>query len=175
MTAALPFDRRSFLRNTTTLGALTSVVTLGGACTQQVPSRPAGIKALTDEQAHTLNNLIEVVVPGSDTLPSGQSLDLLSQIDRQLQTELDILRSRLGDGLLLLEWAPQFSTALSPFSRLPADARLQVFEGFGTSMFQAKRAIYQGFKSLIVFYYADQPQLWPHLGYDGPLIGRPTQ
>lgn len=174
-TAGLPvsgWNRRRFLHDTRNLAMLAGIVTLGGACSQEVPPPPPGIAVLTAAQAQTLAKLIEVILPNAATFPAGAELNLLPQIDALLADLDGPLRARFLDALLFLEWSPQFSLHLRPFSQLDAAARAAWFRGFATSVLQTKRAVYTALKGIVLFVYADHPAVWPALGYDGPWVGR---
>jgi len=163
-------DRRALLRSTAGLGGVAWLLGGVSACSQSPPLRPAGVRALSDEQAHTMTQLIDAVVPrGPDFSPPEVSV-VLQQIDAFLRFEPAPIRKKLQDALLLLEWAPVFSFRFKPFSALSRGERQAVFGRFGVSGWGLKRAIYIAFKGLILFQLADDPQLWPHLGYDGPWV-----
>lgn len=167
------FDRRQFLRRTAGLGATVGVMGLvGPACTPTIDPLPAvpRLAAFSERQSRVLHALVEVALPGTDAVPGGLALGVPASIDAALMRESELLRSQLGDALLLLEWAPQFSSRWRPFSYLDPADRLAVFEGFSRSWWTVKRTVYQAFKGLLAYHYTDMPEVWTLIGYDGPWV-----
>jgi hypothetical protein len=172
----LGFDRRRFLRGTAGLGLLAGTTALvGSACTRKHgPAGPA-MQSFSRRQSAVLAALIDAALPADNGLPGGIAVGVLPSIDRALIVEAPALRSRLGDALLYLEWASQFSRRFAPFSSLPPDERLACFGKLGTSSWTASRTVHQALKGLITFHYADMAAIWPTIGYDGPWVGRPAE
>lgn len=169
----LGFDRRRFLRGTAGLGAVAAAAALTGtACTRRTAPAGPPLKSFSARQSAVLAALVEAALPGGGSLPGGLQLGVLESIDRALLPETPALRSRLGDALLYLEWAPQFSRSFATFTALAPAERLRCFGRLGTSWWTASRTVHQALKGLITFHYADMPAVWPAMGYDGPWVGR---
>ncbi len=55
------------------------------------------------------------------------------------------------------------------------DARDASLHGWMTSRFALRRLAFTGLRNLCMLGYYSQPETWPLIGYQGPLIGsRPT-
>lgn len=166
----LQFDRRRFLKNSVGLSFATAVVTLGGACSQPVPPPPAGLKVLNAQQAQTLRAVAATVLAGASQVTPARIEALIGDIDGALASEHSVLQAKIRDALLFLEWSPQFSLQFKPFSTLDAAGRRHVLERFANSPLKLTRAVCQVLTTMVLFAYADRPDVWPAIGYDGPLV-----
>ena len=169
-----PVDRRSLLRYTAGLSLAAGTVTLGGACTRKQPELDWVLRAFTPQQAWTMFKAGEVVLEAAPDLSSRLLRDLIVGIDEALASENALLRSKIQDAVLFLEWSSQFSLKFSPFSALPLSGRREALARFGESPLKVKRAVYQAVVGMLSFAYADRPDSWQHFGYDGPWVGRPV-
>jgi hypothetical protein len=59
-----------------------------------------------------------------------------------------------------------------PFSKLPPPQREKYVAGWMTSRIAARRVIYRALRRICMNAYYQAPEVWPSLGYDGPLVGR---
>lgn len=167
--AHIHWDRRAFLRDTALLVPLAPL--LGLACKAgEKEEKPPGIEFLSPVQYRTLLALIETVLPRSPELPDPLGLKLPEELDRFLRREPEEVGSRIRDALLFVEWSPKLSRYFRTFSELTLEQRRRFFRGYARSILKLKRGIYLGLKGLILFFYADHPEVWPAMGYDGPWV-----
>lgn len=170
-----PFDRRRFLKNSTGLSLAVAAVTLGGACSQSVPPAPRGLKVFNAQQAQTLRAAASTILAGADLASPARIETLIADIDAALAKEHAILQAKIRDALLFLEWSPQFSLRFKPFSALDSVGRKAVLERFADSPLTLTRAVYQALTAMVLFAYADHPDVWTAVGYDGPLVAAAPQ
>jgi hypothetical protein len=164
------WDRRAFLRNTSTLVFLSPFLHLACRGKEEKEKLPPGIEFLSPVQYKTLVRLIEVVLPQDSELPDPLKLHLPQEMDAFLRSESEAISTRIRDALLFVEWSPRVSRYFKNFSDLPLPERRQFFAGFAQSSLKLKRGIYLGLKGLILFFYTDHPETWTSMGYDGPWV-----
>lgn len=171
---ATSFDRRQFLQGTAGLSAAAFVVTLGGACSHTVPVLPEGLQALGAQHAETFRALAETVLAGLPHTGAEDIAGIVRAVDAALATEHEILRAKVQDALLFLEWTPQFSLKFKAFSLLNVGDRTVVLQRFAQSPLKIKRTVYQGLTAMTLFAYADREVTWDQIGYSGPWVGMPN-
>lgn len=131
-----------------------------------------GLRILTAHEYRTLTRLAEAVLPDGDVFPAGAGgLDLARAFDGFLADEPEWNVADLKRALLLLELGPLvFERRLATFSNLPALERAAHFDRWSTSASETRRQVATAFRRFLYLVFYDQPAVWPHLGYDGPLI-----
>ena len=166
------FSRRRFLG--LALGGGSAVLMGGVAGLAWLRGRApaaAGLRCLTDHQYRTLSQLALALFPPEGGFSLGaEGMDLARSFDAFLADEPEWNRSDLGKGLFLLEYGPViFERRLVTFSHLPAAERLAHFERWnGGGLVRRQLALALRRFLTLVFY--DRPEVWPHIGYDGPLV-----
>lgn len=131
-----------------------------------------GLRILTAHEYRTLARLAEAVLPDGEVFPAGASaIDLARAFDGFLADEPEWNVADLKRALLLLELGPVvFERRLATFSNLSAPERAAHFERWSTSDSHTRRQVASAFRRFVFLVFYDQPGVWPHLGYDGPLI-----
>jgi hypothetical protein len=132
----------------------------------------AGLRCLTAHEYRTLSRLAEVVLPDQAVFPPGVgAVDLARAFDAYLADEPPWNVEDLKRALFLLELGPVvFERRLSTFSNLPAPERLAHFEGWISSASELRRVVASAFRRFLFLVFYDTPEVWKHVGYDGPLI-----
>ena len=75
--------------------------------------------------------------------------------------------------LRLFEWGPLlFDWRLSRFTQLPAAEQDASLRGWMTSRLALRRAAFLGVRNLCFMGWYSQPEVWPLIGYQGPLLRR---
>jgi hypothetical protein len=166
-------SRRRLLR----LGlAAGGVLLLGGggllALLGWPPPRVGGLRALGERQHRTLAQLARALFPRGGALPPGaDDVDLARAFDAFLADEPAWNREDLGRALVLLELGPVlFEGRLRTFSRLSPEERLLHFERWSEAGL-LRRQVATAFRRFLALVFYDTPAVWPHIGYDGPLVG----
>ncbi len=167
-------SRRRFLGLALSTG---SVVLMGGVgslfalrgCAPDV----AGLGALTPHEYRTLSKLAEALLPEGGAFPPGaRGSDLATAFDRFLADEPPWNRSDLKKALFLLEFGPVlYERRAVTFSHLGVAERLAHFERWSTSERLLRRQVALAFRKFLSLVFYDRPEVWPYIGYDGPLGG----
>ncbi|MCC6556875.1 MAG: hypothetical protein IT372_28305 [Polyangiaceae bacterium] len=167
-----PLSRRRFLRATlTAAGAL--VAATGGALALRgwAPS-VEGLRCLSDQEYRTLASLALALFPEGGAIPPGAAgMDMARAFDDFLADEPEHNRSDLKAALLWLEYGPVLhDRELRTFSHLGEAERLAHFERWGASADLLRRQIALAFRKLMSLVFYDRPEVWPHIGYEGPIF-----
>lgn len=131
-----------------------------------------GLRFLSAHEYRTFAALAEAVLPEGGAFPVGAgALDLARAFDDYAADEPEWIRQDFQRSLLLLEYGPVlFERRLVTFSNLSAAERLAHFEGWGTSGMVLRRQVATAFRRFMMLIFYDKPKVWPHLGYEGPLV-----
>ncbi len=167
-------SRRRFLRLSLAAGGF---LLMGGAAgllaLRGRAPRVAGLRALTPQQYRTLSQLARALFPEGGAFPVGASdVDLARAFDAFLADEPDWNRKDLERALFLLEFGPViFELRFRTFSRLSPEERLAHFERWAEGGL-LRRRVATAFRKFLSMVFYDTPAVWPHIGYDGPLVAR---
>lgn len=165
------FSRRRFLG--IALGAGGAVLMGGGGLWWLRGRAPAvtGLRCLSDHQYRTLRALALALFPREGGFPVGaEDMDLARAFDGFLADEPEWNRGDLGKGLFLLEYGPViFEGRPVTFSNLPAAERLAHFERWAEAGL-LRRQLALALKRFLALVFYDRPEVWPHIGYEGPLV-----
>jgi hypothetical protein len=164
-------SRRRFLRLSLATGAFLLMGVAGLLALRGRAPRVGGLRVLTGREHRTLAQLARALFPVEDAFPVGASdVDLAGAFDAFLADEPEWNRKDLSRALFLLEIGPiVFERRLRTFSGLSPVERLAHFQGWaeGGPLRRQVATAFRRFRAL-VFY--DAPAVWPHIGYDGPLV-----
>ena len=166
-------SRRRFVRVSLGVG-----VTLGAAAGGLVSLRGCapdvtGLRCLSPHAYRTLDALATALFPAGGAIPQGAaSMDLARAFDGFLADEPEHHRRDLSRALLLLEYGPVFyDRRLTTFSHLREDERLAHFEAWAASDSLLRRQVATAFRKFLSVVFYDRPEIWPSLGYEGPMFG----
>lgn len=131
----------------------------------------AGLRCLGDQEYRTLRQLALALFPREGGFPvGGEDVDLARSFDAFLADEPEWNRGDLKKGLFLLEYGPViFERRLVTFSHLAAPERLAHFEGWAGGGL-VRRQLALALKRFLALVFYDRPEVWAHIGYDGPLV-----
>lgn len=168
------FSRRRFLRVILGAGAGSAALVGGAAALFSLRGRApavAGLRCLSDHEYRTMRQLALALFPGEGGFPVGaEGMDLARSFDAFLADEPEWNRDDLKKGLFLLEYGPViFERRLVTFSHLPAAERLAHFERWSEGGL-VRRQLALALRRFLSLVFYDRPEVWPHLGYDGPLV-----
>jgi hypothetical protein len=166
--------RRGFLRlagATAALGTLAQVRVLPIAATGCAAAAP-GERFFDDAQTEILTQLMERVVetglPGAPRVRETHAVATVDALCRGLDPEVSGV---LPLALVLLEWSPLlFDLRPSRFTKLSPiqqDATLRSWMG---SRLALRRTAFLGLRNLCFMGWYSQPEVWPLIGYQGPLL-----
>lgn len=172
--AAMPYARRDFLK----LGAIGVLATglptgCAGYQTYLKEGDKQRLKFLSVKDYAILLAAADVLLPATGGFPPHRELGTVLAVDEELSKwenvrskDVPVLLRLIEHGTLL------FGFSLSRFTRLTPEDKAAYLGGWGESSLNAKRAGFVALKGLLGFYYFAHPQVWPHIGYDGPWQGR---
>lgn len=131
------------------------------------------LRAIDAHQYRTLERLVEVLfTPDAACGVDIAALDLPRAFDVYLADEPEEVASELRSALLLLEAGPVIDGhGATPFSRLPVGERTAFFEGWMRGEDLTRRKITIALRKFFSLSLYDRPEMWPHIGYPGPVLG----
>ncbi|MBI6546950.1 MAG: gluconate 2-dehydrogenase subunit 3 family protein [Cyanobacteria bacterium NC_groundwater_1444_Ag_S-0.65um_54_12] len=166
-------SRRTILKGmgSATLYLLSGTLPLAG-CHRAKPAITTANSALATTELLTLERVIERIVPGNSTAPSGNALgvakafaNLLPSLDTRLQEQFHQL-------LAIFEGVPLLAGSLTPFTEQSPSGADNYLRCWEQGWLDLQRQGFQGLRRLAVgIYYAD-PSSWQAIGYPGPWIGQ---
>jgi hypothetical protein len=125
---------------------------------------------------HAARRIVASDRPADPSIPSADDVDVAGFVDAWVARMPEKLRVDFGRFLAYLEQlAPLGVGHTSRFTRLPAAAQDQVLASLEASSSDLLRAGFEGLKSLAFFGYYRDARTWHVVGYDGPLVGRPSR
>lgn len=165
------FSRRRLLGISLTAGG---VLLAGGGGLFWLRGRAppiAGLRCLTPHEYRTVSGLAQALFPEGGAFPGGAAeVDLARLFDGFLADEPEWNRSDLKKGLVLLEYGPLlFERRLATFGRLSPGERLRHFERW-TEGSLVQRQVATALRKFLSLVFYDRPEVWPHIGYDGPAV-----
>ena len=167
-------DRRGFLK----LGGSAGLAALAG-----LPALPAGAAGAAEaapgaffsaaEREILLAIVERMVETGDPRAPAVADTSALDVIDRACAELPAEVTDPLPLALRLFEWWPfLFELRFTRFSRLDAEARDASLEGWMESRFGVRRLAFMALRNLSILGFWSQPEAWPLIGYQGPLLPR---
>jgi len=132
----------------------------------------AGLRILSPHEYRTLTQLAWALFPAGGAFPQGAAdADLARLFDGFLADEPEWNQGDLKKALLLLEYGPVlFERRLTTFSHLSEEERLAHFHAWRESSSDLRRQVSTAFHRFLCTVFYDRPEVWPALGYDGPLV-----
>jgi hypothetical protein len=169
-------DRRRLTRRRVLQGAVGVAGVLAGSATGLVALRGwapavAGLRCLSRFEYRTVARLATALFPEGGAFAIGASrFDLAKRFDQYLADEPDDVRSELKTALLLFEYGPVlFERRLVTFSHLDDAARLAHFDAWAGSTSLVRRKVALGLRKFLSLVFYDEPEVWPSIGYGGPI------
>lgn len=168
--------RRGFLRLAGLGAALTALGqagTLPGGAALAAPAD--GERFLDDWETELLTQLMErMVFTGEPEAPRVRDTSAVPAVDalcRQLPSEVS---GQIPLLIRLFEYGPLvFDLSFSRFSRMSDADKDASLEAWMRSRIGLRRLAFTGLRNLCFFGYYNQPEVWPLIGYRGPLLAEP--
>jgi hypothetical protein len=132
----------------------------------------AGLRVLSPRQFRTVEAIVDTIVPAGGAFPvGGRDVGLAREIDAYLAVMPDELQGDLKLGLTYIEYAPVLvRRKLGTFSGLPASERARVWGIWETSGEDVPSRLTMGVRRLCFSKFYDHEEVWPYIGYPGPLF-----
>jgi len=163
--------RRTFLRG---LAVTTSALAMGvgqAGCTGY-PKTPSGLQFLDEKGYAVMSAFADRVIPGGGAYDIGaKETGVVEFFDAYAATDYPEVQKDFKSVISLLEHGPlfmQFST--KRFTEMTPDEQDTYLEMWETSNSLLIRGAFVGIKKLCMMGFYTNELVWPHIGYDGPLV-----
>ncbi len=165
-------SRRRWLKLSLGAGGLFVAGGAGLLALRGVAPAVRGLECLSDQEYRTLSRLARALFPRGGAFPVGAAdMDLARTFDRYLADAPPWDRDDLKAAILWLELGPViYDRRLATFSHLSEADRLAHFERWATSDSATRRQVAVAFRKFFSLVFYDSPEVWSHIGYDGPLL-----
>lgn len=132
-----------------------------------------GLRLLGAHGYRTLTHLARTQLPRGGAFALGaDDFDLARMFDNFLADEPAENVRDLQLALTLIEYGPLlFGGRLKTFSNLSATEQLAHWQSWAVSEKLLQRKVSMAFRKFFSLVFYDQPKVWPHIGYGGPLMG----
>ena len=168
--------RRGFLRLAGTTAAFGALAQLGAlpASTLGCAAAPPGERFFDADETEILTQLIERMTDtGLEGAPRVRDTRAVATVDAVCRGLDPAVSGVLPLALQLFEWGPPlFDARFTRFSRLPAAEQDVHLRGWTTSKLALRRTAFLGVRNLCFMGWYSQPEVWPLIGYQGPLLRR---
>jgi hypothetical protein len=165
--------RRGFLRLASTSAALTALAQI------RVLPAPAAAEPPRDRffdagETEILTQIVERMVdsgePGAPAVRETRSVATIDALCRRLDPGIS---GTLPLALRLFDYGPiLFDLSFSRFSRMSDEQKDASLDAWLTSRLALRRTAFLALRNLAFLGYYSQPETWPLIGYQGPLIER---
>ncbi|MCP3986500.1 MAG: hypothetical protein GY723_19125 [bacterium] len=164
--------RRAFLRST---GLATSLTALSGlsavpALTSEGASGSAPF--LSEDDTEVLTQIVErMVASDASGAPPVRETGAIAAIERLLQQLDPSLTQDLPLAIRLFDWGPiVFDFTFTRFVNMDAEAQDESIRCWMSSRISLRREAYAALRNLALLGYYSQDEVWPGIGYRGPLL-----
>lgn len=153
------------------MGGVGGVLGLRG-CARDV----SGLRCLSAQEYTTVAALAAAMFPADEGFPVGaEQLDLARGFDAFVADEPPWNQDDLKKAILLLELGPMvFDGRAKTFRHLPPAERLAHFTRWSEGDQPVRRQAALALRKVLSVLFYDRPEVWPHIGYDGPLFKKGT-
>lgn len=172
-TPRIPTSRRGFLR---LAGATAAFTALG-----QIRALPPAVRAAeagdaegvfdameTEILTQIVERMVETGEPGAPRVRDTAAIPTLEALCRRLDPGVV---GQLSIALRLFEYGPiVFDFTLSRFSRMSPEQKDASLECWMRSRLAIRRQAFLALRNLAMLGYWSQPETWPLIGYQGPLL-----
>jgi hypothetical protein len=168
--------RRGFLRLAGSTAAFTALSQLrvlpsGAAC---AASEVASGRFFDAGETEILTQLMERITDtGLSGAPRVRDTHAVATVDSVCRGLDPAISGVLPLALRLFDWGPLlFDWRFARFSRLPPVEQDASLRGWMTSRLALRRTAFLGVRNLCFMGWYSQPEVWPLIGYQGPLLRR---
>lgn len=164
------FSRRELFRRSL---ALSGIAVAGGTVAACFGAAERPGRLLGAGEFKVLEAMAAAMLPHTAGFALGAAdLDVAAKVEALVAADHEDVIQEFKGALFVVEWLPLFSRG-SRFSALPPEERLGVLEALQASRVGVLRQVAQGLGRAVNFVFYNEPAVWPHIGYDGPLVGGP--
>jgi len=136
------------------------------------PEAPSGLKFLDEKGYAVMSAFAGRIIPGGGPYDIGaKEAGVVEFFDEFAATDYPEVQKDFKSVITLLEHGPlfmQFST--TRFTEMTPDEQDEYLEKWETSDSVLLRGAFVGVKKLCMMGFYTNEQVWPHIGYDGPLV-----
>ncbi len=131
---------------------------------------PDGLRVLSAHEYRTMVHVARAIVPRAGAFAEGaDDFDIARLFDGWLADEPPERVRELSMALTLVEYGPVFyERRLATFSNLEPDEQRAHWERWAVADSLVRRQVSLGLRRFVTLVVYDQPEVWPHLGYEGP-------
>jgi hypothetical protein len=165
--------RRGFLRLAGTSAALTALAQIR-PLPAPAAAGPPGERFFDARETEILSQIVERMVDsGEPGTPAMRETHAVATIDAFCRRLDPALTGPLPLALRLFECGPiLFDLSFSRFSRMSDAQKDASLEAWMTSRLALRRMAFLALRNLALLGYYSQPETWPLIGYQGPLLER---
>ncbi len=134
-------------------------------------SEHKALQSLNADDYRVLAAVADTIIPSGGAFPTGaRDINLVSRIDSYIHPSDEELITGIRGALMFTEHkAPELIGAKAPFTQLDDEQKEQVLHAMNQGS-PLTNTIFTALRGLCLFYFYTDEQVWPHFGYDGPLI-----
>ncbi len=135
---------------------------------------PTGERFFDDPETEILTQLMERITDsGLADAPRVRDTRAVATVDAVCHGLDPAISGVLPLALRLFEWGPLlFDGRFARFGALPAAEQDASLRGWMTSRLALRRTAFMGVRNLCFMGWYSQPEVWPLIGYQGPLLRR---
>jgi len=163
--------RRTFLRG---LAFTASALAVGAGATgcAGYPEIPSGLKFLDEKGFAVMSAFADRVVPSGGPYEIGaKQASVVEFFDEFAATDYPEVQKDFKSVITLLEHGPLFMQfSMKRFTEMTTDEQDEYLEKWETSDSVLFRGAFVGIKKLCMMGFYTNELVWPHIGYDGPLV-----
>jgi hypothetical protein len=175
----LPLSRRGFLRLGAASAAFVGLAQLRAvpAAARSATTAEAGAGFFAPRETEILTQVVERLVDtGEPDAPAVRETRTVQTIDSLCRGLDPALTGLLPAALRLFEWGPVlFDRRLARFTSLDDDGKDDSLRGWRSSRLAVRRQAFYAIRNLAFLGYYSQEEVWPLVGYAGPLLAATEQ
>ena len=163
--------RRTFLRGLSfTVSAL--AVGAGTSGCAGYPEVPSGLKFLDEKGFAVMSAFADRIIPGGGSYEIGaKETRVVEFFDEFAATDYPEVQKDFKSVITLLEHGPLFMQfSAKRFTEMTPEEQDEYLEKWETSDSALLRGALVGIKKLCMMGFYTNELVWPHIGYDGPLV-----
>lgn len=123
--------------------------------------------AFSRKEFVVVRRLVQALLPGGGTIPSGTDLGVPQRIDEEVWATREAVRKDLKAGLLLLEHGPVLLAFPGRFSSLALHHRQACLRAMLASNTDAFVQVVTAYRQMAYLFYYSDDRSYPGIGYDG--------
>ncbi|MBN1881594.1 MAG: gluconate 2-dehydrogenase subunit 3 family protein [Deltaproteobacteria bacterium] len=163
--------RRTFLRGFALAASALAVGTGATGCAGY-PEVPSGLKFLDEKGFAVMSAFADRIIPSGGSYEIGAAeTRVVEFFDEFAATDYPEAQKDFKSVITLLEHGPLFMQfSAKRFTEMTPDEQDKYLEKWETSNSVLLRGAFVGIKKLCMMGFYTNELVWPHIGYDGPLV-----